>query len=455
MSVQVELLDNNMAKLTIEVSPEELDAAMEHSYNKQKNSVSMPGFRKGKVPRQMMEKMYGPGIFYEDAANELIPKAYADAYDESGLEIVSQPDISVEQIEKGKPFIFTAEVAVKPGVTLGEYKGVPVDKVSIRVTQKEVDEKIQEEANKNARSVTVEDRPVQDGDNIILDFEGFIDGEPFEGGKAENYPLTIGSHNFIPGFEEKLIGANPEEELDVEVTFPEDYQVEDLKGKDAVFKCTIHEIKTNEVPDIDDEFAAEVSEFDTLDEYKADVKRQIKEQKEEDAKRQKEDQALEAAMNNAEMDIPDPMIETQARQMVDEFAQQLSSQGLTLDQYCQYAGIDQDQLLEQMKPQALDRIKSRLTLEAIVDAENIEVSEERYEEELAKMAENYGMEVDDLKKMVGDTEKEQMMEDMAVQDALDFIVENAVETKEAKDKKDKKEEKEEKKDNNDKDSEEN
>ncbi len=437
MSVQVELLDHNMAKLTIEVSPEELDAAMEHSYNKQKNSVSMPGFRKGKVPRQMMEQMYGPGIFYEDAANELIPKAYSDAFDESGLEIVSQPDISVEQIEKGKPFIFTAEVAVKPEVTLGEYKGVPVEKVSTRVTQKEVDAKIQEEVEKNARSITVEDRPVQDGDDVVMDFEGFIDGEPFDGGKGENYPLTIGSHSFIEGFEDQLIGANPEEELEVKVTFPEDYQVEELKGKDAVFKCTIHEIKTKELPEVDDEFASEVSEFDTLDEYKADVKKQLKEQKEEDAKRQKEDQALEAAMNNAEMDIPDPMIETQARQMVDEFAQQLASQGLTLEQYCQFAGINQDQLLEQMKPQAIDRIKSRLTLEAIVKAEDIEVSEERYEEEIAKMAESYGMEAEDLKKMVGDTEKEQMLEDMAVQDALDFIVENAVEQKESKEKKEK------------------
>ncbi len=437
MSVQVELLDHNMAKLTIEVSPEELDAAMEHSYNKQKNSVSMPGFRKGKVPRQMMEQMYGPGIFYEDAANELIPKAYSDAFDESGLEIVSQPDISVEQIEKGKPFIFTAEVAVKPEVTLGEYKGVPVEKVSTRVTQKEVDAKIQEEVEKNARSITVEDRPVQDGDDVVMDFEGFIDGEPFDGGKGENYPLTIGSHSFIEGFEDQLIGANPEEELEVKVTFPEDYQVEELKGKDAVFKCTIHEIKTKELPEVDDEFASEVSEFDTLDEYKADVKKQLKEQKEEDAKRQKEDQALEAAMNNAEMDIPDPMIETQARQMVDEFAQQLASQGLTLEQYCQFAGINQDQLLEQMKPQAIDRIKSRLTLEAIVKAEDIKVSEERYEEEIAKMAESYGMEAEDLKKMVGDTEKEQMLEDMAVQDALDFIVENAVEQKESKEKKEK------------------
>ncbi len=447
MSVQVELLDHNMAKLTIEVSPEELDAAMEHSYNKQKNSVSMPGFRKGKVPRQMMEQMYGPGIFYEDAANELIPKAYSDAFDESGLEIVSQPDISVEQIEKGKPFIFTAEVAVKPEVTLGEYKGVPVEKVSTRVTQKEVDAKIQEEVEKNARSITVEDRPVQDGDDVVMDFEGFIDGEPFDGGKGENYPLTIGSHSFIEGFEDQLIGANPEEELEVKVTFPEDYQVEELKGKDAVFKCTIHEIKTKELPEVDDEFASEVSEFDTLDEYKADVKKQLKEQKEEDAKRQKEDQALEAAMNNAEMDIPDPMIETQARQMVDEFAQQLASQGLTLEQYCQFAGINQDQLLEQMKPQAIDRIKSRLTLEAIVKAEDIKVSEERYEEEIAKMAESYGMEAEDLKKMVGDTEKEQMLEDMAVQDALDFIVENAVEQKESKEKKEKAEKKEEDKEN--------
>lgn len=427
MNLQVEKLEKNMAKLTIEVSADELEKALQNAYMRQKNKINMPGFRKGKVPRQMIEKMYGPEIFYDDAANSLIPKAYSEAYDECELEIVSQPEINVEQIEKGKPFIFTAQVATKPEVTLGEYKGLEVDKVSTRVTQKEVDAKIQEEAEKNARTITVEDRPVQDKDEIILDFEGFVDGEAFEGGKGENYPLTIGSGSFIPGFEEQLIGAESEKEIEVKVTFPEDYHAEDLKGKDAVFKCTIHEIKAKEIPEIDDEFAAEVSEFDTLDEYKADVKAKIKEQKAADGKRKKEDQAVEKAIANATMEIPDAMVDTQARQMMDEFAQRIQAQGLTMDQYFQFTGMDREKMMEEMKPQALKRIETRLVLEAVAKAENIEISDEKLDEELAKMAEAYKMEVDKLKEFMGDAEKKQMKEDMAVQEAVTFLAENAVE----------------------------
>lgn len=427
MSVQVENLEKNMAKLTIEVSADDLEKALQAAYLKEKNKISVPGFRKGKVPRAMIEKMYGPEIFYDDAANSLIPKAYSEAYDECELEIVSQPEINVEQIEKGKPFIFTAQVATKPEVTLGEYKGLEVDKVSTRVTQKEVDAKIQEEAEKNARTITVEDRPVQDKDEIILDFEGFVDGEAFEGGKGENYPLTIGSGSFIPGFEEQLIGAEPEKEIEVKVTFPEDYHAEDLKGKDAVFKCTIHEIKAKEIPEIDDEFAAEVSEFDTLDEYKADVKAKIKEQKAADGKRKKEDQAVEKAIANATMEIPDAMVDTQARQMMDEFAQRIQAQGLTMDQYFQFTGMDREKMMEEMKPQALKRIETRLVLEAVAKAENIEISDEKLDEELAKMAEAYKMEVEKLKEFMGDAEKKQMKEDMAVQEAVTFLAENAVE----------------------------
>lgn len=427
MNLQVEKLEKNMAKLTIEVSADELEKALQNAYMRQKNKINMPGFRKGKVPRQMIEKMYGPEIFYDDAANSLIPKAYSEAYDECELEIVSQPEINVEQIEKGKPFIFTAQVATKPEVTLGEYKGLEVDKVSTRMTQKEIDAKIQEEAEKNARTITVEDRPVQDKDEIILDFEGFVDGEAFEGGKGENYPLTIGSGSFIPGFEEQLIGAEPEKEIEVKVTFPEDYHAEDLKGKDAVFKCTIHEIKAKEIPEIDDEFAAEVSEFDTLDEYKADVKAKIKEQKAADGKRKKEDQAVEKAIANATMEIPDAMVDTQARQMMDEFAQRIQAQGLTMDQYFQFTGMDREKMMEEMKPQALKRIETRLVLEAVAKAENIEISDEKLDEELAKMAEAYKMEVDKLKEFMGDAEKKQMKEDMAVQEAVTFLAENAVE----------------------------
>ena len=427
MSLQVENLEKNMAKLTIEVSADDLEKALQSAYMKQKNKISLPGFRKGKVPRQMIEKMYGAEIFYDDAANALIPKAYADAYDECELEIVSRPEIDVVQIEKGKPFIFTAEVATKPEVTLGEYKGLEVDKISTRVTQKEVDAKVQEEAEKNARTITVEDRPVQDGDEVILDFEGFVDGVAFEGGKGENYPLTIGSGSFIPGFEEQLVGAEAEKEVEVNVTFPEDYHAEDLKGKAAVFKCTIHEIKAKELPEIDDEFAAEVSEFDTLEEYKADIKAKIKEQKASEGKTKQEDQVVEQAVKNAEYEIPKAMIETQALQMVEDFGQRIQSQGLTMEQYFQFTGMTADKMLEEMRPQAIKRIETRLVLEAIAKAENIEISDEKLDEELAKMAEAYKMEVDKLKEFMSDNEKKQMKEDMAVQEAVTFLVENAVE----------------------------
>ena len=427
MSLQVEKLEKNMAKLTIEVSADELEKALQNAYKKQKNKISMPGFRKGKVPRQMVEKMYGADVFYEDAANALIPQAYSEAYDECDLQIVSQPEIDITQIEKGKPFIFTALVATRPEVTLGEYKGLEVDKVSTRVTQKEVDAKIQEEAEKNAREIVVTDRPVADGDEVILDFEGFVDGEAFEGGKGENYPLTIGSGSFIPGFEEQLIGAEAEKEVEVKVTFPEDYHAEELKGKEAVFKCTVHEIKAKELPEIDDEFAAEVSEFDTLEEYKADVKAKSKEQKAADGKRNQEDQAVEQAVKNAEYEIPQPMIDTQTTQMVEDFAQRIQSQGITLEQYFQFTGLTAEKMMEDMKPQAIKRIETRLVLEAIAKAENIEITDEKVDEELAKMAESYKMEVEKLKEFMGENEKKQMKEDLAVQEAVTFLVENAVE----------------------------
>ena len=427
MSLQVEKLEKNMAKLTIEVPADDLEKALQSAYMKQKNKISLPGFRKGKVPRQMIEKMYGAEIFYDDAANELIPKAYAEAYDEAELDIVSRPEVNVVQIEKGKPFIFTADVATKPEVTLGEYKGLEIEKVSTRVTQKEVDAKIQEEAEKNARTITVTDRPVQDGDEVILDFEGFVDGVAFECGKGENYPLTIGSGSFIPGFEEQLVGAEAEKEMEVKVTFPEDYHAEDLKGKEAVFKCTVHEIKAKELPEIDDEFAAEVSEFDTLEEYKADIKAKIKDQKASEGKRKQEDQAVDAAVKNAQYEIPQPMIETQVMQMADDFAQRIQSQGISLEQYFQFTGMTADKMMDELRPQAIKRIETRLVLEAIAKAENIEISDEKLDEELAKMAESYKMEVDKLKEFMGENEKKQMKEDMAVQEAVTFLVENAVE----------------------------
>ena len=427
MSLQVEKMEKNMAKLTIEVSAEELDKALNGAYLKQRSKISVPGFRKGKVPRQMIEKMYGVEIFYEDAANALIPDAYSKAYDESGLSIVSQPKIDVIQLEKGKPFIFTAEVALKPEVTLGEYKGLKVDKISTRVTAKEVDAKLEEEQKKNARTITVEDRAVQNGDDIILDFEGFVNGVAFEGGKGENYALTIGSGSFIPGFEEQLIGAETEKEVEVNVTFPTEYHAADLAGKEAVFKCTVHEIKVKELPELDDEFAAEVSEFDTLEEYKADLKAKIKDEKLAEGKRKKEDQAVEKAVANATMDIPEAMIETQTQQMVQEFAQRLQMQGLSMEQYFQFTGLTVDKMMGEMKPQAVERIRTRLVLEAIVKAENIEITEEKFEAELAKMAEMYQMEVEKLRGYMGEGEKEQMKADMAVQEAVAFLVDNAVE----------------------------
>ena len=427
MSLQVENLEKNMAKLTIEVPASEFEKALQSAYNKQKKSISVPGFRKGKVPRQMVEKMYGPEIFYEDAANELIPTAYEEELKNCDLEIVSRPTVDIVQIKKGENFIFTAEVAVKPEVTLGEYKGMEVDKTSTRVTQKEVEAKIKEEAEKNARTVTVEGRPVQDGDEVILDFEGFVDGVAFEGGKGENYPLTIGSGSFIPGFEEQLVGAETEKEVEVKVTFPEDYHAEDLKGKEAVFKCTVHEIKAKELPEIDDEFAAEVSEFDTLEEYKADVKAKIKEQKAAEGKAKQEDQVVEQAVKNATYELPEAMVETQAEQMANDFAQRMQSQGLTMEQYFQFTGTTAEQMMEDLKPQAVKRIETRLVLEAIAKAENIEISDEKLDEEIGKMAEAYKMEADKLKEFMGENEKKQMKEDMAVQEAITFLVENAVE----------------------------
>ena len=427
MSLQVEKLEHNMAKLTIEVSAEELEKALQGAYNKQKKNISIPGFRKGKVPRQMIEKMYGPEVFYDDAANQLIPEAYGKVYDEEDLEIVSQPKIDIVQIEKGKPFIFTAEVALKPEVTLGEYKGLKVEKISNRVTQKEIDAKLAEEQEKNARTVSVTDRPVQDKDEVVLDFEGFVDGVAFEGGKGENYPLTIGSGSFIPGFEDQLIGANLEEEKEIRVTFPEEYHAKDLAGKDAVFKCTVHEIKVKELPELDDEFASDVSEFETLDAFKADIKAKIKEQKIAEGKRKQEDKAVEEAVANAQMDIPDAMIDTEVRQMANDFAQRLQQQGLTMDQYFQFTGMTAEKMTEELKPQALKRIQTRLVLEAIVKAENIEISDEKIDEEIQKMAESYKMEAEKLKEFMGENEKKQMKLDMAVQEAVTFLVENAVE----------------------------
>ena len=427
MSLQVEKLEHNMAKLTVEVAAEDVDKALQAAYLKQRKQINIPGFRKGKVPRQMIEKMYGPEVFYDEAANNMIPDAYAKAYDESELDIVSQPKIEVVQMEKGKPFIFTAEVATKPEVTLGDYKGLKVDKVSTRVTQKEVDEEIEKERERNARTIEVTDRAVQDKDEVTLDFEGFVDGVAFEGGKGEDYPLTIGSGSFIPGFEEQLIGAEIDKEVEVNVTFPKEYHSEELAGKDATFKCTVHTIKAKELPELDDEFASEVSECETMDAYRAEVKKNIKERKERTGKEKKENQAVDQAIENAQMDIPEAMIEFQVRQMADDFARRIQQQGLTVEQYFQFTGMTAEKMMEEMRPQAEKSIKTRLVLEAIVKAENIEVSDERVEEELTKMAEAYQMEVEKLTEFMGENEKKQIKEDLAVQEAITLLVNESVE----------------------------
>lgn len=434
MSLQVEKLEKNMAKLTIEASAEDLEKAIEKAYQKQKKQISIPGFRKGKVPRQMVEKMYGKAVFYEDAANELIPDAYEKALEECEEDIVSSPKIEVTQIEAGKPFVFTATVALKPEVKLGKYKGVKVDKIDVEVTDADVDAEINKEREKNARNITVEDRPVKDGDITTLDFEGFVDGVAFEGGKGENYPLTIGSGAFIPGFEEQLVGAEIGKEVEVKVTFPEDYQAENLKGKDAVFKCTVKEIKEKQLPELDDEFAGEVSEFDTLAEYKEDVKTTLTLKKERDAKNAKENAAVDAAVAVSEMEIPEAMLETQQKQMLDEFAQRISMQGLSMQQYFQFTGSNYQQMFEQVKPQAEERIKARLVLEAIAKAENLEATEEEYEKELQNMAEIYQMEVDKVRELMGEKEKKNIMQDLAVKKAAEFVADNAKETKPKKEK---------------------
>ncbi len=427
MSVSVEKLEKSMAKLTIEVSAEVFEKAIETAYNKQKNKIQIPGFRKGKAPRNMVERMYGKEIFFEDAANEVINAEYPKAAEECGEDIVSNPDIDVVQIESGKPFIFTAEVALKPEVKLGKYKGVEVEKMDLDVTDEEVDAEIDAERNRNARTIEVTDRKVQKDDIVTLDFEGFVDGTPFEGGKGTDYPLTIGSGAFIPGFEDQLIGFEIGKEGEVNVTFPEEYQAEELAGKDATFKCTVKAIKAKELPELNDEFASDVSEFETVAEYKDDVKKKLAERKEAEAKAKREDAAVKAIIEDSEMELPEKMVETQQRQIVNDFAQRLQYQGMNMQQYMQYTGNTVEQLMEQVKPQAIERIQSRLVLEAIAAAEKLEIAEDEVEEELKKMAEQYKMEMDKVKELMGEREIKSLKDDLAVQKAAKFVVENVKE----------------------------
>ena len=428
MSFKVEQLEEkNMVKLVIEATAEEFEAGLNTAYNKSKSKINVPGFRKGKAPRKIIEQLYGQEVFFEDAANAIIPDAYAKACIESELDIVSQPKISVTQLEKGKPFVFEAEVAVRPEVELGNYKGVEVSKVDTEATDADVEEEIKKVAEQNSRTITVEDRAVKDGDMTVIDFEGFIDGEAFEGGKGENYPLTIGSHSFIDNFEDQIIGMNIGDEKEINVTFPEDYHAEELKGKPATFKVSVKEIKEKQLPDIDDDFAQDVSDFDTLDEYKADLKKKIAERKEAEAKKQKETEAIEKIVADSKMDIPQAMIDTQVTRMAEDFAQRLQQQGLPLETYFKYTGLTAEKILDDMKPEAVKRIQNSLVLEAVAKAENIQVSDDEFNAELSKMAEMYKMEVDKIKEFMGESEEKQMRDDIAIQKAVDLIVSSAVE----------------------------
>ena len=443
MSVQVENLEHNMAKLTIEVAAEELEKALDSAYQKQKKQISVPGFRKGKVPRAMIEKMYGAGVFYEDAANILMQQTYAGAVDESGVDIVSRPTVEVTQIEKGQPFIYTAEVAVRPEVTLGKYMGVTVTKIDTSVSDEEVDAELENQRNKNARTVTVTDRPVAEGDTAVIDFEGFVDGVAFEGGKGENHPLEIGSHTFIDTFEDQLVGKNTGDEVEVNVTFPEKYQAADLAGKSATFKVKINEIKaklqkltSKKLPDLDDEFAQDAAGVDTLAEYKEEIKKNLTEKKETEAKKTKEDEAIQKIIDKSKMDLPEAMIETQCETMVEEFAQRIAQSGLTMEQYLQFSGMTVDQLKDQVRPEATTRIQSSLVLEQIAKEENIEVTDADIDAEVEKMAKAYGMEADKLKEYMGDAEKESMKKDLAITKAVDLIMDNVKERAKAKKKAD-------------------
>ena len=433
MCLQVEKVEKNMAKLTIEVSAEDLDKAMEKAYQKQKSRISLPGFRKGKAPRKMIESMYGKGVFMEDAVNSLVPQEYTKALGECDLEIVSQPEINVTQMEPGKALIFTADVAVKPEVTLGDYKGVEVPKSEITVTDEEVDAEVKKEQDKNARTVAVEDRAAANGDITTIDFEGFVDGVAFEGGKGTDYALTLGSGTFIPGFEDQLVGANTGDHVEVKVTFPEEYQAKELAGKEAVFQCDVKKIETKEVPELDDEFAKDVSEFDTLAEYKEDVKKKLTEKKEKEARTAKENAAVDKAIENAQMDIPELMTKTECRQMMDDFSRRMQQQGLSMEQYFQFTGQSMDKMMEDMKPQALKRIQTRLVLEKVAEAENIQPSEEEITEEIQKMADAYKMEADKIREAIGESGLEQMKKDMAVQKAVTVIADAAVEVEKAAD----------------------
>jgi len=421
MGFKVDDLGKSMVKFTIEVAADEFEKAMEKAYQKNKNKLSVQGFRKGKAPRNVIEKMYGPGVFYEDAANEIMPEAYEKTAEESGLDIVSRPEIDIVQIEKGKEFVFTATVAVKPEVTLGSYKGVQIEKAEVSVSEEEIADELNRVREQNARILTVDDRPAADGDEVVIDFDGYVDGTPFAGGKGEDYKLVLGSHSFIDTFEEQLVGKSIGEDVEVNVTFPAEYHAQELAGKPAVFKVKLKGITAKELPELDDEFAVDVSEFDTLAEYKEDIRKNLLEKKEKEAKYAKEDAVVDKIIEGSSMEIPDAMVDTQTRQMAEEYAQRLQMQGLNLEQYFKFTGMNANSFMENLKPQALKRIQCRLVLEAVAKAENIEVSEEELDKEYETMAQNYRMEKEKLTELINEKEREQIKMDIAVQKAVDLV----------------------------------
>jgi len=425
MDCKVENTEKNMVKLTITVPAEDFKKAVTEAYNKNRGKYSVPGFRKGHAPQALIEKEYGKGAFYDDAVNKCIDDTYPEAVKEKNLEVVSRPEIEIPQIGDGKDLIYTASVAVRPEVTLGDYKGIEVKKADMEVTDKELEDALKQEQERNARLVTIEDRAAAMGDSVTIDFDGSVDGKPFEGGKGEKYPLELGSKSFIEGFEEQVAGHKTGEEFDVNVTFPEKYQAVELSGKPAVFHVKIEEIKKKELPELNDEFAGEVSEFDTLDAYKADLKKRLTEDKAKKAATENENNVIKKVVENAKMDIPAPMIETQTRQMVEDYARRMQSQGIPLDQYMKVTGMTPEKLKEQFKPQAEERIRTRLTLEEIVKKENIKIADDAVDKEIDRMAQNYKIEPDKMQSYINDEQRKQMEEDLKVNEAVDFLVAEA------------------------------
>lgn len=425
MEFKVEKQEKNMAVITVTVPQADFSKAVTENYKREKGRYQLPGFRKGHAPQVMIEKFYGKGVFFEGAVNDCINRSYPEASKESGLEIVSRPEINVMELDADKDLVYTATVATKPAVTLGEYKGIEITKADMEVTEEDLADELAKEQDKNSRLVTVDDRAAENGDTVKINFEGSIDGVAFEGGKGENYPLVLGTGNFIAGFEEQIVGHSTGDAFDVNVTFPEEYHAKELAGKPAVFKCELLEIQRKELPELNDEFAGEVSEFETLDAYKEDLKKKLAETKAKSAATQNENNVIAKVVENAQMDIPAPMIEMQCEQMIDDYGRRMQAQGLPLDQYMQYTGMTIEKLKEQFKPQAERNLKTRLVLEEIVKQENIQVSEERIDEEIKKMAESYKIDVEKMKEYIGESQKEEMAMDLKIQEAVDFLVAEA------------------------------